>query len=97
MRPSKLFIISFVLLLFYGPVKSKAQTNDSLLTQLTRKWVNAKSYALKMGELMPEEFYDFRPVPEEMSFREQLLHIAQNMKWLSSSFLFTGDKSPVKY
>ncbi|MEP7254104.1 MAG: DinB family protein, partial [Ginsengibacter sp.] len=33
-------------------------------------------------------YYDFKPVPEEMSFREQLLHIAQNMQWLSTSYLF---------
>lgn len=41
-----------------------------------------------MAELMPEEFYDFKPVPEEMSFKEQLLHIVQNMQWLSTSYLF---------
>ncbi len=43
-----------------------------------------------MAELMPEEYYDFKPVPEEMSFREQLLHIAQNMQWLSTSYFFQG-------
>lgn len=37
---------------------------------------------------MPEEDYGFKPSPEEMSFQEQLLHIADNINWLSSSYLF---------
>lgn len=36
--------------------------SDSLVAQLSRKWANAKVYALKMAELMPEEYYDFKPV-----------------------------------
>jgi len=64
-----------------------AQTTDSLLVQLSRKWVHAKVYALKMAELMPEKDYDFRPVPDEMSFKQQLLHLADNIMWLSTSYL----------
>ncbi len=90
-----LTIIS-VLLFFYAPLKVQAQSNDSLLVQLARKWENAKVYALKMVELMPEKFYEFKPVPEEMSFREQLLHIAQNMQWLSTSYLFQDKNKTAK-
>ena len=85
---SKFLIIPFALILFISPFKTSAQSSDSLVAQLARKWENAKVYALDMAELMPEEFYDFKPVPEEMSFREQLLHIVQNMQWLSTSYLF---------
>jgi len=66
-----------------------AQSNDSLQVQLSRKWENAKTYTLKMADLMPAENYDFRAVAEVMSFKEQLLHIADNIKWLSSAFLFS--------
>lgn len=65
-----------------------AQSADSLQVQLGRKWVNSKTYTMKLANLMPEDKYDFRPTPEEMTFREQLLHIADNMTWLSSSYLF---------
>lgn len=68
-------------------INAKAQTNDSLLNQLSIKWRNAKTYTLKVAELMPEEQYNFKPVPNEMSFGEQLLHIADNMNWLSSTYL----------
>ena len=88
----KLFTIVCFLL---TPFIISAQTGDSLTAQLSRKWQNAKTYALKMAELMPEEYYNFKPVPEEMSFREQLLHIAQNMQWLSTSYLFQ-DKNKIE-
>lgn len=94
MNSSK-FTITFLSLFFLlSGFKLSAQTgNDSLFAQLERKWANAKVYALKMAELMPEKYYDFKPVPEEMSFRQQLLHIANNMEWLSSSYLFVPKKN----
>jgi uncharacterized damage-inducible protein DinB len=66
----------------------KALPADSLQVQLARKWVNSKAYALTLAALMPEGGYDFKASPEEMTFREQLLHIAENINWLSSSYLF---------
>ena len=42
---------------------------------------------MKLAALMPEDGYDFKASPEEMTFREQLLHIADNINWLSSSYL----------
>ena len=44
-------------------------------------------YTLEFAQAMPEDEYGFKPVEEEMSFREQLKHIASNMVWLSSSYL----------
>lgn len=95
MIPSKLAALFLVSILYISPLKIAAQANDSLLSQLTRKWTNAEDYAIKMAKLMPEEFYDFKPVPEEMSFKQQLLHIAQNIQWLSSSYLFTKKAMPI--
>lgn len=76
--------------------EGSAQQKDSLTTQLASKWENAKSYTLTMAELMPEEFYNFKPTPEIMSFKEQLLHIAQNIQWLSTSYLLSGKKAQKK-
>ena len=86
----------FLLVMTLGfSINGKGQSNDSLLNQLSAKWKNAKTYALKVAELMPEEQYNFKPVPDEMTFGEQLLHIAQNMNWLSSAYLF-GSKQNSK-
>jgi uncharacterized damage-inducible protein DinB len=96
MKASKFIFLVFIVTFFAVPVKLSAQNgSDSLLEQLARKWTNAKVYALKMAELMPEEYYDFKPVPEEMSFRQQLLHIAENIEWLSSTYLFVEKKHEI--
>ncbi len=90
----KLILLLFVLSLQQQTFAQAA--NDSLLTQMSRKWINAKTYANQMAELMPEEFYNFKPSMEEMSFGQQLLHIANNIVMLSSSYLSVPDKLNTK-
>jgi uncharacterized damage-inducible protein DinB len=36
---------------------------------------------------MPTDGYDYKPVPEEMSFKEQLIHLGENLFWLSSKYI----------
>lgn len=72
-----------------------AQKNDLLFIDAAiTKLQNSKEYTLKVANLMPEEKYGFKPVPDEMSFGEQLLHIASNLNWLTSSYI-TNIKSPI--
>ncbi len=77
----------FLLMTFVFTINSNAQSEDSLLHQLARKWENAKAYTLKVAAMMPEKDYNFKPVADEMTFGEQLLHIANNMNWLSATYL----------
>lgn len=42
---------------------------------------------------MPEEDYNFKPVADEMTFGEQLLHIAQNINWLSATYLLVSKQN----
>ena len=42
---------------------------------------------LNLRNPCPEDHYDYTPMAVEMTFREQLKHIAANMVWLSSSYL----------
>ena len=51
------------------------------------KWENALKYTEDIFNMMPDSLWTFKPVGEEMTFREQILHITQNMYWLSSSYL----------
>lgn len=73
------------LLLLVCFTTTKAQSN--YLVEFKQKWDNAKDYTLEIARIMPEEYYDFKPSEEQMTFREQLLHILGNMRWLSSSYL----------
>lgn len=86
----------FLLVLLYLSFPASAQNTDSLLNQLSRKWINSKAYTLQMAEAMPAENYSYKPVPEVMSFQEQLLHIADNIQWLSATFLFADTTNLVK-
>lgn len=94
MPSSKTLLFLTTVLFYFVAPKSYAQQKDSSSRKLEIKWANAKIYTLKMAELMPEEFYDFKPVPDVMSFKEQLLHTAQNIQWLSTSYLLSGKKPP---
>lgn len=94
MSPFKILPLLITTLFYFVTSKSYAQQKDSLSSQLEVKWANAKIYTLKMAELMPEEFYNFKPTPDVMSFKEQLLHISQNIQWLSTSYLLSGKKPP---
>ena len=55
-------------------------------------WGRARAYTLEVAEAMPESAYDFRPMPEVMSFREQLLHVSRNLHWITATLL--GKNSP---
>ncbi|HQS06979.1 MAG: hypothetical protein B7X86_02080 [Sphingobacteriales bacterium 17-39-43] len=68
-------------------VQSMAQDQKLLIQSHAVKLKNAKEYTLKVAELMPESMYDFKPVADEMSFKEQIIHIGKNLYWLSSTFI----------
>ena len=90
---SKIIILLTGCFVFFTP--ATAQSTDSLTIQLSKKWVNAKAYTLKIADLMPAENYDFKAVADVMSFKEQLLHLGDNMKWLSTAFLFSKENKQV--
>jgi uncharacterized damage-inducible protein DinB len=60
---------------------------DSFLSDFKLKWQNAREYTLEFAQAMPEDYYDFTPTPVEMTYREQLRHVAGNMVWLCSTYL----------
>ena len=84
----------FVVLLSFINTANAQKIDLLFLDAAIAKLQNSKEYTLKVANGMPEEKYGFKPVPDEMSFREQLLHIASNLNWLSSTYV-TGSKSPV--
>lgn len=51
------------------------------------KWHHNREYVIKMIELMPEDKFDYRVTPETATFRKQVLHMIQNMVWLSTKYL----------
>ena len=70
-------------------IDSNAQ---DFLSDFKLKWKNAAEYTMEFARAMPEDHYAYTPTPIEMTFREQLKHIAGNMVWLCSSYL-NGSKT----
>jgi uncharacterized damage-inducible protein DinB len=60
------------------------------------KWDNSRDYLIAMAELMPEEFYAFKPTERQLSFKEQLLHIKGNIDWLSGTYFSAEEYKQVK-
>jgi uncharacterized damage-inducible protein DinB len=52
-----------------------AAENDSKAI-FARHWQTTKEFTLAVAEAMPAEDYDFKPNPEEMSFGQLMIHIA---------------------
>jgi uncharacterized damage-inducible protein DinB len=54
-----------------------AQLNSVLdLPEFVQDWKISKQFTLDVADAMPAEFYTFKPNPEEMTFGEQMIHIA---------------------
>ena len=84
---SKLFLIAICSLISFSVFAQNATPKGAFL----QKWDNSKHYLVAIAELMPEEFYDFKPTERQRSFKEQLLHIKDNMDWLSATY-FTSEE-----
>jgi len=75
-----------VLILWVGLAPTYGQQGPTLLAtdDLVADWQVSKQYTLAIAERMPAGLYDFKPNPSEMTFGEQLVHIAGvNYYWLS--------------
>lgn len=70
-------------MLWLAPTSLLLAQTDPLLRDLRQKWVNSQRYMLEVAQAMPEQHFDFAPTPEEMTFRQQLMHMMGNICWLA--------------
>jgi len=67
--------------------------DEGVPTVLVDHWKTSKKYLLALADQMPAADYGFKPNPAEMSFGEQMAHIAS-----ANAFFFatlSGQKSPI--
>jgi DinB superfamily len=58
-------------------VAPAAKLNSVLdMQEFVQDWEISKQFTLEVAEAMPAELYSFKPNPEEMTFGEQMTHIA---------------------
>lgn len=68
-----------------------AAAQDSPVVKiLSNHWATTRTYTLAVAAQMPEDQYSFKPTPGQMSFGEQMLHIA------SANTYFFGKMAGVK-
>lgn len=84
-------IASIVLMAF---IFTTATAGQSYLSEIRVKWANSAEYLQAMAETLPDTLYGFQPTEEEMTFGEQLVHIANNMIRLSRNQLGYGKENP---
>jgi uncharacterized damage-inducible protein DinB len=46
------------------------------MPEFVHDWQISKQFTIDVADAMPAEFYGFKPNPDEMTFGEQMLHIA---------------------
>lgn len=69
----------YLLLWVYLPISAQSYFNS----QYASVWSRSGEYTLEVAEAMPEENYNFKPEGGSMTFKEQLVHITQNLYFLS--------------
>lgn len=74
-------ILAAALLLF----SSSSAFGQDVKSTLIKHLKTSKEFTLKVAEAMPVESYDFKLTPPQMSFAEQMIHIAQAQDFFLSS------------
>jgi uncharacterized damage-inducible protein DinB len=72
------------------PAFAQTDVKDILLKHLK----TSRDFTLKVAEQMPEADYGFKLTPPQMSFAQQMVHLAQSLTEFMSPF--TGDAKPGK-
>jgi uncharacterized damage-inducible protein DinB len=92
----RLSLLVAFLSLAAGAIAQDLNVNSVLdMAEFVRDWQISKQFTLDVANAMPADFYSFKPNPEEMTFGEQMLHIAG-----SNVFRFnqiTGIKPPFPF
>ena len=96
------FFILTSLILTSGALSQTAKINSVAdMQEFVHDWEISKQFTIEVAQAMPAEFYSFKPNAEEMSFGEQMNHIAgsnvfrfQQITRIEPPFKFDPAKPP---
>jgi uncharacterized damage-inducible protein DinB len=76
---SRRLVITAVLTLIGMAGAQSAKISSVLdMPEFIQDWQISKQFTIDVANAMPAEFYNFKPNPEEMTFGEQMAHIAES-------------------
>jgi len=89
--------VATIVAIFVGSAFAQTQKVESVLDmqEFIHDWTISKQFTIDVANAMPAEFYSFKPNPDEMTFGEQIIHIAG-----ANAFRFheiTGVKPPFDF
>lgn len=83
----------FLLLCFGVSLLTSTAMAQSMQSDWGAKWANMRDYTLAVADAMPAGEYGYAPLDTGMmGFGEQLVHLASNITWLSTSKLKDGER-----
>jgi uncharacterized damage-inducible protein DinB len=77
-------------LLMGGTAVLPLRAQDDVKTDILKHLRTSRDFTVKVAEAMPASSYDFKLTPPQMSFAQQLVHLAQGMTYFLSPF--SGEK-----
>jgi len=95
MKKQFTFLLSIFAFSLLPQITANAQ-KDPFLKDYLERWETSRKYMLEVAEAMPETAYGFKPTPEEMTFAQQLMHIAVIIDWHAFSKV-NGENTDIRW
>lgn len=73
---SRILAVLVVLSGSVGLAEDSKLTSVLDMPEFVKDWQISRQFTMDVADAMPAEFYNFKPNPEEMTFGEQIIHIA---------------------
>jgi uncharacterized damage-inducible protein DinB len=73
---SRILAVLVVLSGSLGMAEDSKLTSVLDMPEFVKDWQISRQFTMDVADAMPAEFYNFKPNPEEMTFGEQIIHIA---------------------
>ena len=75
--PQSARLLALLVFLTACATAQSAKLNSVLdVPEFVHDWQVSKEFTIEVAETMPADLYNFKPNPEEMTFGEQMIHIA---------------------
>jgi uncharacterized damage-inducible protein DinB len=95
-------VAALLILICCGEAQTPKLSSVLDMSDFIQDWKMSRQFTLDVANAMPPEFYNFKPNPEEMTFGEQMVHIAgsnvfrfQQITGIQPPFPFDPAKPPV--
>jgi uncharacterized damage-inducible protein DinB len=90
------WLLALVLAAVASAAAQTAKVNSVLdMSEFVHDWQISKQFTVDVATAMPADLYSFKPNPEEMTFGEQMVHIAGANVFRFNQF--TGIKPPFEF